>query len=299
MYQIVLSHLDIDDLKGIPYVKPETQTLSVMRGPLIPKENEEAVVFLDEITTVSQMKLAVALKIIDERRCGYFNFPQAYVVCAGNPPEWSGLQLDERIVSRCATYEIEPDIDSWTEYISGKYPDSIMAELLLAFLNTNKQYLIQKPNKVGEPFPTPRTYEAAIRMHRNLTDRTALLGGHHREQERLRVNLAACIGDAAAAQFQSFIKIYKNLPAIEKVLNSKEVVHFERVKDLNIGYALTCALAFGVKKQEQVSRVWPFVRDYISHLGMDFLVILAKILLKRGFSLGQFAYDINLMKLVV
>ncbi|MEM2987157.1 MAG: AAA family ATPase, partial [Nitrososphaerota archaeon] len=40
LYTIVLSHLDIDDLKGVPYVAPNGE-LQIKKGPLIPGEDEE------------------------------------------------------------------------------------------------------------------------------------------------------------------------------------------------------------------------------------------------------------------
>jgi hypothetical protein len=114
--------------------------------------------------------------------------------------------------------------------------------------------------------------------------------------DKLQSLVASCIGEGAAAQFISFIKIYKNLPVIEKVLNGG-VVQFEKVKDLNVGYALTCALAFGVKKQEQVPRVWEFVKQYIAHKGMDFLVLLAKILMKKGFYVSEYINELDIKKI--
>lgn len=293
LYTIVLSHLDIDDLKGIPYITSEGK-LEIKKGPLIPDEDEEAVIFLDEITTVNQQKLAIALKIIDERKVGYFSFSKTWVIAAGNPPEWHGLSLDSRVVSRCVVVNVMTSVESFTNYLINRYKGVAIAAMVSAFLHFDKRMLLDKPKEIGDAFATPRGYEKLVRRFKEF-NREDLLRAINKDTVLVEGVLGS-IGRPVGAQFLDYIKLYEKLPAIENVLAGKEV-KIEKIKDIGIGYAVTMALVYGVKEKKQVPWVWNFIKEYV--LAKDCLVTAAKVLLKQGFELGSLIRDVKVEELLV
>lgn len=293
LYTIVLSHLDIDDLKGIPYITPEGK-LEIKRGPLIPGEDEEAVVFLDELTTVSQQKLAIALKILDEKCVGYFKFPKAYVIAAGNPPEWRGLTLDERVTSRCVVYDVGTSVEGFTDYVIKKFQNRPIVEVILAFLNFDRRMLLEQPKVIGQVFPTPRGWEKVIRMNSEFDRRDELIEALKDDKGMVLETVVGCVGKAVGTQLVNFTKVYDKLPAIEKVLKGEEVT--VKIDELNISYAVVVALGLKVENQKQVGYVMNFIDKNIK--GQDFLVLAAKIIYTRGFRLGEWIRKIDVMNLI-
>lgn len=270
LYTIVLSHLDIDDLKGIPYVVGGE--FRVQRGSLIPGEGEEAVVFLDEITTASQAKLAVALKILDERKCGYFSFEKSWVVVAGNPPEWRGLALDERVTSRCLVFEVEPSVEDFIDYVMSRYSGDGL-ESVVAFLMFDKSMLLTKPSVVGSAFATPRSWEKVLKCWV--------------EDEDLRARLVeASVGAGVGAQFMNFIKLRNQLPKVSEILSGR----VERcvIKELNVAYLLTVAVGLAIKDDKQLDNGVRFIENSISTFGKDLMLLFFKILIKRGFNVRKY-----------
>lgn len=288
LYTVVLSHLDVDDLKGIPFVNDKGE-LSIKRGPLIPDKDEKAVVFIDEITTANPVKLAIALKMIDERKVGYFEFPNSYVIAAGNPPEWKGKVLDERILSRCVVINVETSVESFVNYLMDRYKNSTAAEMVSAFLSFDKSMLLKQPSE-AEPFPTPRGYEKIVSRYTG-RDLVSLI----KKDETVQEVIMGCIGKAPGVQFMNYLKVYNQLPDIDAILEGK-LVKANKITELNVKYAVSMALAFRVKSNEQVARAWEFIKTNVS--GRDFLVLVAKILLKKGFQLGPLIRDIGVEELL-
>lgn len=288
LYTVVLSHLDIDDLKGIPFINDKGQ-LEIKRGPLVPDKDEKAVVFIDEITTANPVKLAIALKMIDEKKVGYFEFANSYVIAAGNPPEWKGKVLDERILSRCVVINVETSVESFIEYLTNKYKDSFAAEVVSAFLNFDKSMLLRQPTE-AEPFPTPRGYEKIVSRYtgRNIVDLV-------KHDNNAKEAIMGCIGKAAGVQFINYLKVYEELPDLDAILEGRQV-QVKKINELNVKYAVSMALAFRTKVKEQIPRVWEFVKNNIQ--GRDFLIGVAKILLKKGFQLGPLVKDIGIEKIL-
>lgn len=280
VYTWVLSHLDIDDLKGIPYVS--NGQLSIKRGPLIPEPQEKAIIFLDEITTANRQMRAIALKILDEKVVGYHRLDNCYIIAAGNPVEWNGLQLDRLISSRCIIWEVEADIDDWIMW-SMKYVNSGSRILgkVQAFLKTMPQFLLDKPKVEGMPYPCPRQWEKVILM----------------DSEDIE-DIKGCVGEIAATQFNMFCKIYDNFEHIEQVLDPQKPI--PDIKGLSIDKIYISAVSLGYRTRQEdgdvvVERVLKYLNGY-----EDIKIAYLRIILKRGIQLqNSVLKDIKLSKVLL
>ncbi len=281
LYVIPLAHFEPEDIKGIPYVAPDGK-LYIKKGPLIPDENEEAVVFFDEITCVSSQKIAIALKAVDEKQIGYFRFPKSYIVAAGNPQKWGGFELDSRMVSRFLRLDLEFDYDEDTKallnYFMKKYPDSLAVGKVAAFLTYDKSFTLKEPKNVGDAFPNPRQWEKVINILNSGEDDISLISG--------------AIGTGAAAQFINFLKLFENLKVVEQVLDEKEPLPEYKTDKLDIAFVITTGLAYQVKKNNpnQLLRAVKFIKHCLikgTHVPYDLLLCFARAVLNRGIAFTQ------------
>jgi len=247
-YTVPLAHFRPEDLFGIPYVV--NGDLKICRPPNLPGPEEKAVVFFDEITTVQPDVVAIALKAVDEKLIGFNEYKNSLVVAAGNPPEWGGLTLDERLISRFAVFHIEPDVDSLIAYFNTKYGSTIGFAYVSSFLVRNPQFVLKR-GKEGQVFPTPRAWEKALQILNEVS----------LSDDSVVEDLGSVVSEEVAVVLVKFCKLVDVLSITDAVLNGEEV-RFSTDK-LDIAYLITTSLATRTENEKQAKACLKFIQTQL------------------------------------
>jgi len=268
LYVLPLAHFEPEDIKGLPWVNPVSGQLEIKRGPVIPGEQEKAVLFLDELTTVPPSKIAVALKIIDERRVGHFQFPQTFIVCAGNPPEFGGYSLDSRVISRLAVFNVEANLEDFANYLITKYVNNIVTQVI-GFLKFQPKFLVGQFKE--KPFPTPRTWEMVVKLHQDIKPTVETVGG--------------CVGEGVAVEFCKFIEMEGVADIVNKILDVRSEMPTQRIKRQDISWAIVSSLAGRLENSKQLYRAIKFVKSLDASIDLVVFIVQAAVL--RGIQLPE------------
>ena len=140
------------------------------------------------------------------------------------------------LANRFIHLEASTNLDEFKTYaLERKIDDKI-----ISFLNYRPQ-LLHKVDKNSPAWPSPRSWEIANK----------LLGGD--------LDIDPAVGKGAAGEFRSFVKVYKSLPDISKILSGKLNPKFP--EDLSARYALTCALAVRAKDIKEVKNAFMYLEE--------------------------------------
>jgi len=212
-----LSQLAPTDLRGLPYVE-DGQAHFAPPGFL--PQSGAGILFLDEINLAPPAIMNVAMQLVLDRRVGDYVVPDDwYIVAAGNRAEDRAAvsQMPAPLTNRFLHMTVECDLESWKQYAL----TSGVKEEIISFLNFRPQ-LLHSFNKNAISWPSPRSWDFA----------SALL--------KIGMSVDAAVGEGAAAEFNSFVKLYSKLPDVEKVLNGD--MGIKMPKEPSICFALTGAL---------------------------------------------------------
>jgi hypothetical protein len=190
-----LSQLAPTDLRGLPYVKDE---ISRFARPNFFPQSGTGILFLDEINLAPPAIQNVAMQLVLDGRVGEHVVPGGwFTFAAGNRIEDRAAvsQMPAPLANRFLHFTIECSLDSWKSYAL----KSGVREEIISFLNFRPN-LLHSFDKNAIAWASPRTWEFASKL---------LDSG-------LPVDPA--VGQGAASEFNTFIKLYTKLPDIEKVL---------------------------------------------------------------------------------
>ena len=217
MIDLRLNQLAPTDIRGLPYVDGG---LAHFAPPSFLPQSGSGILFLDEINVAAPAVMATALQLILDRRVGDYVVPDDwYIVAAGNRAEDRAAvsQMPAPLTNRFLHLTVEADLDSWKQYAL----TNGVAEQVISFLNFRPQ-LLHSFNKNAIAWPSPRSWDFA----------SDLL--------KIGMPVDAAVGEGAAAEFKSFVKLYTKLPDVDKILAGDKGVKVP--KEPSLTYALTGAL---------------------------------------------------------
>jgi hypothetical protein len=196
------------DVRGIPVPdlkKGTTRWLVPDELPRVDRDGEHGILFLDEINTASPQMMAVLFQLIWERRVGDYVLPDGWViVAAGNrvSDRAAAQRMPTALRNRFAHIYVTVDVKAWCDWAN----TANVAPELVAFIRLRgKDVLHVMPRGDENAFPTPRS----------LTDSAEYVD----DPKDVRMALfAGCIGDAAAAEFDGFIELYRSLGSLEDIV---------------------------------------------------------------------------------
>ncbi len=212
-----LSQLAPTDLRGLPYVD---DGVSRFARPNFLPEKGKGIIFLDEVNLAPPAIQNVAMQLVLDRRVGdHIVSPDWFIFSAGNRVEDRAAvsQMPAPLTNRFLHMTVECELESWKKYAL----TTGVAEQIISFLQFRPQ-LLHSFNKNAIAWPSPRTWDFA----------SDLL--------KLGIPIESAVGDGAAAEFSSFVKLYSKLPEVDKVLNGDISVKMPKEPDLI--YALTGSL---------------------------------------------------------
>lgn len=209
LVDIRLSMFDPVDLRGLPTTSNgETHWARPAIWPT--REDKPVFLFFDEMDRASASVQSAALQIVLDRKIGEHTLPaNVRIVAAGNgKTDRVGTNRTSAAGNnRFAHIEVEPEVDAWKSwaYKVNLHPMVIAfiafrPHLLHRCLNTQGQQ-----DRDAKAFPTPRAWQKVAEfadMPDNI--RPALVEG--------------LIGEGAAAEFNGFVKTFRQLPSLDGVI---------------------------------------------------------------------------------
>jgi hypothetical protein len=178
------------------------------------------ILFLDEINLAAPAVMATALQLVLDRKVGDYTVPDGwFIIAAGNRVEDRAAvsQMPAPLTNRFIHFTVEADLTSWKEYAL----TSGVKEEIISFLNFRPN-LLHSYNKNAVAWPSPRSWDFASDLM------------------KIGLPVDAAVGEGAAAEFKSFVKLYSKLPDVEKVLAGDKSVKMP--KEPSILFAITGAL---------------------------------------------------------
>ena len=229
-----ISQLAPTDLRGIPV--PSGNKAHWFPPEFLPTEGK-GILFLDEINMAPPAVQGIAQQLILDRKVGSYRVPDGwYIWSAGNRKEDHAAVFDmpAPLANRFIHLEVKTDLKEFKSYaLENKIDDKI-----ISFLNFRPK-LLHKIDKNSPSWPSPRSWSIA------------------NDLLKADIDVDPAIGNAAAAEFRSFCKIYKTLPDIEPILRGKSSPKFP--EDLSAKYALCCALSVRAKNLKEVENAFAYL----------------------------------------
>jgi hypothetical protein len=197
--------LDPVDLMGVPSVRDGETRWNVPSW--LPKSGK-GVLFLDELSNASDAVQNALLQLVLDRRLGDYVMPEGWVIVAAGNRITDGTfsrKLSKALGSRFATHlEVVADLEDWCKWA---VTDGQIAAEVVGFVRLRPDLLHQfDPKAQGNSFPCPRTWEMTSRFVGQLPKELEL------------AFFSGTLGDGAAAEFTSFLRIYRDLPNLDAAM---------------------------------------------------------------------------------
>lgn len=194
----------------------------------VPRDNEAAIVFLDEFPQ-SELPTQLAFqKLIDRDLDGANVSKRALFIVAGNrAADNAGVnEMPSHIRNRFAWFDIETDVDAWRQWASSNGVLKIVIDFILLrpkMLNTFN----------------PKCKDNAYATPRSITRLSDVLKRIKNQMHWMTLAAAIC-GPAWAAEFEQFRKLQSDLPSVDDVLKSPDT--FSMPSDFGVLNALGGAI---------------------------------------------------------
>jgi len=232
-----LSQLAPTDLRGLPVA---ADGVSRWYPPeFLPREGQ-GILFLDEINLAPPAMQGMAQQLILDRRVGSYCVPEGWFIwAAGNRKEDRAAVFDmpAPLANRFAHLTVESDFESFKTYAF----TASAHEQVLAFLSFRPE-LLHKLDPQQPAWPSPRSWMMASALH------TAGL------------DVSSAVGLGAATEFAAFLKFYRKLPDIDRILQGKgESLSFP--SEPSVRYATTIGLTVRASTVHQSYTAFRWLAD--------------------------------------
>lgn len=231
---IRLAQIESIDLNGFPDLSGKYATYKPFdtfptEDTPIPDGYVGWIIFFDELNSADRDLLGSAYKIILDRMVGQEKLhPNAFCVAAGNLSTDNAVvtELPTAMQSRLVHLNLNADLEEWINHaIEADYDHRI-----ISFLEFRPDFLMKfDPNHNDETFCSPRTWEFASRLCKDIKDLS----------ERLPV-IAGAVTEGVAREFIAFSKLTDHVN-IKDVLASPDTADVP--KDTGTLFAITGMLA--------------------------------------------------------
>ena len=199
--------LDPVDLRGLPRISKEGVSEWCIPSFLPQKGN--GILFLDELNAAPPLVQAACYQLVLDRRLGEYVLPDGWtIIAAGNREQDRSVthRMPSALANRFVHIDFTVDFDEWLHWALS----ANIAQELIAFLRFRPALLHDfDPERSSKAFPSPRSWEFASGILKSSTDLELLLE-----------LLAGTVGEGAAKEFSGFIKIWKDLPRVEDIIEN-------------------------------------------------------------------------------
>jgi hypothetical protein len=201
--------LDPVDLRGLPCIDGDTTRWLIPN--FLPRDGK-GILFLDELTSAPQMVQAACYQLVLDRRLGDYVMPAGWeILAAGNPASERGVHfaMPRPLRNRFLHLTLEPDLKDWCSW-------AILHKILpqvIAFLRFRPNLLLAPGDAVDvTAWPTPRSWVMLSRVLK------AWYARHSNLDDLLLHIFNGVVGEGAAAEFFSFLRLLHELPSTDEIL---------------------------------------------------------------------------------
>lgn len=254
--------LDPVDLRGLPKIESDNKTIWSAPGFL--PDKGEGILFLDELNAAPPLVQAACYQLILDRRIGEYELPDGwFVVAAGNRETDRAVtsRISSALANRFTHIEFEVNIDDW---VSWALKNNIKEEVI-AFIKFRPNLLHDfDPKRDEKGFPTPRSWEFVSDILNSGVD-----------NKLLYELISGTIGGGAAAEFIGFLKIFRQVPDIDALLDNK-ISWFPPNDEPALLYAVSQVVA----SKADSSKIGA-VMDFASKMPKEFEVLVMRDAVKK------------------
>ncbi|MFC6590793.1 ATP-binding protein [Deinococcus lacus] len=257
-----LSQLAPTDLRGLPVA--EAGVSRWYPPEFLPQEGA-GILFLDEVNMAPPTMQGMAQQLILDRRVGSYELPPGWLVwAAGNRKEdrASVFDMPAPLANRFLHLNVRPDFDSWRLYALGRG----LHEQVIAFL-TFRPELLHRLDTAEPAWPSPRSWEMASELH------------------AAGLDPAPAIGEAAGAEFAAFVRLYQQLPDLDRVLRG-ESQGLRLPGEPSVTYAAVVGLAARAQSADEAYRAFSWLGE---QAGAEWLQLYIATLVGKFQATGQLA----------
>ena len=203
--------LDPVDLRGIPWRDEDGRTRWAPPAFLPPTDSaEQYLINLEELPSSVPMVQVALFQLCLERRIGEYELPPgAAIIACGNREQDRSIvhRMPAPLANRFVHLEIRVDARDWLAWGAA---NGIAPEVLF-FIELEPDLLHGfDPQSKEHAFPSPRSWEFASNIVKN---RNGL------DPAVERALFRGTVGEAAAVEFTSFLKVWRELPHPRAVLD--------------------------------------------------------------------------------
>lgn len=203
--------LDPVDLRGIPHITSEG--LTKWCAPSFLPQQGQGILFLDELNAAPPLVQAACYQLVLDRQIGEYHLPDGWsIVAAGNREQDRAVthKMPSALANRFVHIDFTVDFKEWIRWAQA----CKLAPEIIAFLQFRPALLHDfDPEKSGRAFPSPRSWEFASKL---------ICGGAG--DAILYELLEGTVGKAATVEFSGFMKIYHQLPELERILAEPQTI---------------------------------------------------------------------------
>ena len=248
---LIASIHDPTDFSGLPVFKDDRVHYARPEWLDHFKDNDNGLLFLDELTTAPPAVQAALLRVVLERRVGFHELPDGVrVVAAANPASMmvGGWELSPPLRNRFVHLQWDLPQDVYREGLTNGFPKGELPEIspaqhkkleegwrmkIAAFLKRMPEALHGALDESQFAFASPRSWEnlAALLASCEMFDE-APTGGNQASSACLSL-IKGCIGEGLSIPFVTFLLDLK-LPDPAKVLDGEEQLSIKQLNDSEI-----------------------------------------------------------------
>ena len=237
-----LSQLAPTDLRGLPVaIHPKNNVergISKWYPPEFLPKTGKGILFLDEINMAPPAMQGVAQQLILDRKVGNYKVPEDWLIwAAGNRKEdrASVYEMPSPLNNRFLHLDVEVNFSCFKSHALKQD----FAEEIISFLGF-RPALLHTVNFEEKAWPSPRSWEMASKLF------------------KLNLPINVAIGDGATEEFNSFLKVYKNLPNLSQIIKGNgEKIDFP--KQVSRQWATITGLTKRATKPEEVKEVFQWL----------------------------------------
>ncbi|MEM8537521.1 MAG: MoxR family ATPase [Pseudomonadota bacterium] len=213
LFDIRLTTIEPQDLRGLPYYDHDTQKTVWYRPDDLPDDpSQPSVLFLDELTAASPNLQPTVYGLLQERRVGRHLLPASvFIVAAGNTVDDGAIayEMGTALADRLIHLQVNADAKDWLERYA---VDRGVSPMVTAFLRARPDLLdtTEAALRRGEMIAcTPRSWERVSDVVTAVTDK------------RVRhAMIAGTVGTAAAAEFAQVADEIEALVSLDEILSA-------------------------------------------------------------------------------
>lgn len=237
---IRLSLWDPTDIKGIPYYNPDEKKMvwgapSELPDEEMARENENIILFLDEMNSAAPAVQAAAYQLILNRKVGTYELPDnVMIVAAGNREGDKGVtyRMPAPLANRFVHLEMQVSFDDWFQWAV----DNGIHQDVVGYVTFAKKDLYTfDPKSPERSFATPRSWSFVSELIEDDIDEATVTD-----------LVSGTIGEGLAVKFMAHRKVAASMPNPTDIINGK--VKEMETREISAMYALTIALCYELKE---------------------------------------------------